>query len=114
MWNPPIALTSEEQKIAVRTRKTRKFFVFLREHRHELLDADFQHMLAQRIGKSNGIFAPVSPGAHPRRPTARTPHRLFVLLPVPVGRLVSVVGQHEPWRMRRVLLGRPFCLPYPR
>jgi len=47
MWNPPIALTSEEQKIAVRTRKTRKFFVFLREHRHELLDADFQHMLAQ-------------------------------------------------------------------
>lgn len=37
MWNPPIALTSEEQKIAARTRKTRKFFVFLREHRHELL-----------------------------------------------------------------------------
>ena len=47
MWNPPIALTSEEPKIAVRTRKTRKFFVFLREHRHELLDADFQHILAQ-------------------------------------------------------------------
>ena len=67
-----------------------------------------------RIGKSNGLFAPVSPGAHPRRPTARTPHRLFVPLPVPVGRLVSVAGQHEPWRMRRVLLGRPFCLPYPR
>ena len=33
MWNPPIVLTSEEQKIAARTRKTRKFFVFLREHR---------------------------------------------------------------------------------
>ena len=42
MWNPPIVLTSEEQKIAARTRKTRKFFVFLREHRHELLDADLQ------------------------------------------------------------------------
>ena len=47
MWNPPIALTLEEQKIAVRTRKTRKFFVFLREHRHALLDADFQNTLAQ-------------------------------------------------------------------
>ena len=47
MWNPPIALTLEEQKIAARTRKTRKFFVFLREHRHELLDADFQNTLAQ-------------------------------------------------------------------
>ena len=42
MWNPPIALTLEEQKIAARTRKARKFFVFLREHRHELLDALFQ------------------------------------------------------------------------
>ena len=47
MWNPPIALTPEEQKIAARTRKTRKFFVFLRERRHELLDVDFQHMLAK-------------------------------------------------------------------
>ena len=42
----PIALTPKEQTIAARTRKTRKFFVFLREHRHELLDADFQHPLA--------------------------------------------------------------------
>ena len=47
MWNPPIALTSEEQKIAARTRKTRKFFVFLREYRHAILDADFQRLLAQ-------------------------------------------------------------------
>lgn len=46
MWSPPIALTSEEQKIAARTRKTRKFFVFLREHRHELLAPDFQYILA--------------------------------------------------------------------
>ena len=47
MWTPPIALSPEEQKIAARTRKARKFFVFLREHRHELLDADFQQTLAQ-------------------------------------------------------------------
>jgi len=47
MWNPPIALTPEEQKTAARTRKTRKFFVLLREQRHERLDADFQHTLAE-------------------------------------------------------------------
>ena len=52
MWNPPIVLTSEEQKIAARTRKTRKFFVFLREHRHELLDADLQQRWPTAIARS--------------------------------------------------------------
>jgi hypothetical protein len=47
MWNPPIALTPEEQKRVARTRKTRKFCVFLRERRHEILDADCQNTLAQ-------------------------------------------------------------------
>src|SRR5712691_3583149 len=62
MWNPPIALTSEEQKIAARTRKTRKFFVFLREHRHEILDADFQHLLAQSSRQEPGGHEPVEAG----------------------------------------------------
>jgi transposase-like protein DUF772 len=62
MWNPPIALTSAEQKIAARTRKTRKFFVFLREHRHELLDADFQHLLAQSYSPEPSGQAPVEAG----------------------------------------------------
>jgi hypothetical protein len=54
MWNPPIALTPEEQKIAARTRKTRKFFVFLRERRHELLDATFQAILAATYSAKPG------------------------------------------------------------
>src|SRR4029434_3833462 len=62
MWNPPIALTSEEQKIAARTRKTWKFFVFLREHRYELLNADFQYMLAQSYRPEPGGQAPVEAG----------------------------------------------------
>jgi hypothetical protein len=62
MWNPPIALTPEEQKIVARTRKTRKFFVFLRERRHELLDADFQQTLAQSYSAEPGGKAPVEPG----------------------------------------------------
>ena len=62
MWNTPIRLTSEEQKIAARTRKTRKFFVFLREHRHELLDADFQHTLANSYSPEPGGHEPVEAG----------------------------------------------------
>jgi hypothetical protein len=62
MWNPPIALTLEEQKIAARTRKTRKFFVFLREHRHALLDADFQNTLAQSYSPEPTGKAPVEVG----------------------------------------------------
>src|SRR3989440_4029341 len=62
MWNPPIALTSEEQKIVARTRKTRKFFVFLREHRHELLDADLQHRLARSYSPEPGGQEPVDAG----------------------------------------------------
>jgi Transposase DDE domain/Transposase domain (DUF772) len=62
MWTPPIALSPEEQKIAARTRKTRKFFVFLREHRHELLDADLQDTLAQSSRSEPGGQAPVEAG----------------------------------------------------
>ena len=36
----PMALTAEEQKIAARTQGA-EVFVFLREHRHALLDATF-------------------------------------------------------------------------
>lgn len=62
MWNPPIALTPEEQKIVARTRKTRKFFVFLRERRHEILNADWQNTLAQSYSPEPGAKAPVEPG----------------------------------------------------
>lgn len=62
MWNPPIALTSEEQKIVARTRKTRKFFVFLREHRHALLDAALRQILGQSYRPAPGCQAPVDAG----------------------------------------------------
>jgi hypothetical protein len=62
MWNPPIALSPEEQKIAARTRKARKFFVFLRERRHELLDATFQDTLAATYSAEPGGKEPVEAG----------------------------------------------------
>jgi hypothetical protein len=74
MWNPPIALTPEEQKIVARTRKARKFFVFLRERRHKLLDTVLQDTLAQAYPPEPGGKAPVEAGVLPSlhccRPTA--------------------------------------------
>src|SRR5207249_8196030 len=52
----------EERTIAARTRKARKFFVFLRECRHELLDADFQHTLTQSYSPGSGGHEPVEAG----------------------------------------------------
>ena len=55
-------MSPAEQTIAARTRKTRKFFVFLRERRHELLDPDFQTTLAQSSRQEPGGKAPVEVG----------------------------------------------------
>jgi hypothetical protein len=49
-----------------------------------------------RIGKSNGIFAPVSAGAHPRNPAAWTPQRLGVPLPAPAGQRAGEVRSASP------------------
>ena len=62
MWNPPIALTPEEQKIAARPRQTRQFFVFLRARRHEILAVDFQNTLAKSYSPEPRGKAPVEVG----------------------------------------------------
>ena len=62
MWNPPIALSAEEQTIAVRTRQARKLFVLLREHRHELLEADFQPTLTTSSSPESGGHEPGDAG----------------------------------------------------
>ena len=71
MWNPPLALTPEEHKIATRTRKARKFFVFLRERRHELLDATFQDTLAETYRRSRAAKRPWKPVCWPSPPCCR-------------------------------------------
>src|SRR5262249_34119349 len=48
------------------------------------------------IGKSNGIFAPVSLGAHPRSPAAWTLHRLCLQLPAPAGQHAGSVWGAAP------------------
>src|SRR5438128_4823715 len=45
LWQPPVALSEQEEQIVKRVRKA-KLFVFLREHRHELFNEAFQQELA--------------------------------------------------------------------
>jgi len=136
MWNPPIVLTAAEQTIAARTRKTRKFFVFLREHRHELLDADFQHTLANRYSPEPGGPEPVAAGLLARatllQAYCHVGDRDAVELTVMDKRWQMVLdcrgGEHPPcspgpllnFRMRRIthnldktLLDRPVALAEP-
>jgi hypothetical protein len=44
-WQPPVELSEQEEQIVNKIRKA-KLFVFLRHHRHELLDEAFQQELA--------------------------------------------------------------------
>ncbi len=45
-WKLPIALSAEEQRLARVLKRIGKFYVFLREVRHELFDEEFQSELA--------------------------------------------------------------------
>jgi hypothetical protein len=55
-------LTLEEHNMAARTRQARKFFVFLRARRHELLEATFQDTLAATYSAASGGKEPVEAG----------------------------------------------------
>ena len=51
LWQPPVALSEQEEQIVKKIRKA-KLFVFLRQHRHELLDEAFQQELASLYRKA--------------------------------------------------------------
>jgi hypothetical protein len=59
-WQPPIDLSEQEEQIMKRIRKA-KLFVFLRQHRHELLDEAFQQELARLYRPTERGQPPVAP-----------------------------------------------------
>ena len=60
VWRPPVALSAAEQTVVRRVRRA-KLFVWLREHRHELLDDGFQAELAAAYQDSPRGHPPVPP-----------------------------------------------------
>ena len=59
-WQPPVELSEQEEQIVKKIRKA-KLFVFLRQHRHELLDEAFQQELASLYRKAERGQPPVAP-----------------------------------------------------
>lgn len=60
IWKPPVELTRQEEQIVKKVRKA-KLFVFLRQHRHELLDEAFQEELASLYRQAERGQPPVAP-----------------------------------------------------
>ena len=60
-WTPPVDLNSREAKICKRHETHRRFYRFLRLHRHELFDDDFQAKLAEAYSDQPRGTEPVAP-----------------------------------------------------
>jgi hypothetical protein len=60
-WTPPIELTPREERLCRRLEKHRRFFRFLRLHRHRLFDDGFQERLATMYAEVPRGNPPTSP-----------------------------------------------------
>jgi hypothetical protein len=60
-WNPSVSLGRREQLLIGRMKRTGKLFAFLRLHRHELFDDEFQAELEGMYRQTGEGKAPVSP-----------------------------------------------------
>lgn len=60
LWNPPVELTEGEQFV-VKHCKSRRLFVYLRIHRHEIFDEPMQAKLLAAYGERRRGEAPVAP-----------------------------------------------------
>jgi hypothetical protein len=60
VWRPPVEPSRAEQAVIKAVRRAR-LFVFLRQHRHELFDEEFQAELARAYADSPKGQPPVPP-----------------------------------------------------
>ena len=60
-WAPPREVNAAEQRLLKVAGRSRKLFVFLREHRHELFDASFQDELEGAYRQSGQGSTPQPP-----------------------------------------------------
>jgi hypothetical protein len=60
VWRPPVEPSPAEQAVIKAVRRA-KLFVFLRQHRHELFDEEFQVELARAYADSPKGQPPVPP-----------------------------------------------------
>ncbi len=61
-WNPRVELSKQEQVIVRHLKRVRTLLVFLRLHRHEIVDERFQDELAALYRDTGAGKAPIAPG----------------------------------------------------
>lgn len=61
-WNPPVELSKQETLIVAHLKRVRTLLVFLRVHRHEIINDSFQDELAALYRGTGAGRAPVAPG----------------------------------------------------
>jgi hypothetical protein len=61
LWQPRLSYTKQEELLLRRLRRTRKLFAFLRDHRRELFDDEFQAELATMYRDTGAGKDPVPP-----------------------------------------------------
>lgn len=92
VWHPPVELSPAEQAIATRIHRA-KFFVFLRQHRHEIFSDEFQAELA--------ALDTDSPFGQPPVPPAQL--ALATILP-------AYVGDSDDWTIENTVMDRRWQL----
>jgi hypothetical protein len=60
-WSPAEALTEREEQVCARCTRSGRLYAFLRRHRHELFDEEFQAELAEMYSDSAKGHPPVAP-----------------------------------------------------
>lgn len=60
-WSPPVVLSAAEEQVAKRMKRTGKFYLFVRRHRHELFDDAFRTEL-------ESMYAAAPRGTPPKDP----------------------------------------------
>jgi hypothetical protein len=60
-WTPPVATTPKEKLLLKRLTRTKKLFAFLRLHRHELFNDEFQAELESMYRRSGAGAEPLPP-----------------------------------------------------
>jgi hypothetical protein len=83
-WDVPIALNVQERNVVKRLHRIGKFYVFLREMRHELFDARCEAELAKAYKNPRG--------------TAPLPRALLAMVTLLQARIL-LEKWHVPWRI---------------
>ena len=60
-WDMPVEMNAREERVAKRLNRIGRFYVFLRQIRHELFDREFEGQLESAYGKARGTD-PLPPG----------------------------------------------------